>query len=142
MKTSTIAMILGLTTVSVFAQEMQPGQWEITLSMTTPNAPGQSFGPFTQSYCISPADVADPTRILGSVGATPSTCTYSNQQTSGNSLRFEISCQGAVPLNGSGQTSWTTDTMSTTLELSARMQNEATLLSTSSRMSARRIGSC
>jgi len=142
MKTSIIAVIFGLAAAPIFAQDMQPGQWEITLNMTTPNAPGQSFGPFSQSYCFSAADVIDPTRILGSVGATPGTCTYSNEQGSGNSLSFVISCQGIIPMVGSGQASWTADTMSATLEISASIQGESISLSTHSTVSARRIGGC
>ncbi|CAK0768699.1 putative DUF3617 family protein [Gammaproteobacteria bacterium] len=142
MKISIIAIILGVAATPVLAQEMLPGQWEITLSMTTPSAPGQNFGPFAQSYCISAADVVDPTRILGSVGAIPGTCSYSSQQNLGNSLRFAISCQGLVPMSGSGQTSWTADTMSATLDLSARLQDESNPLAAHTTITARRLGGC
>lgn len=141
MKNPLLVIALTLVGAPIFAQEMQPGQWEITLAMTTANAPGQNFGPYIKNYCISASDIANPTHLLGSVGATPSSCVYSNQKASGDTLNFDISCQGIFPLSGSGQTNWTSDTMSSTLELNAQIQN-GPQLSTKVNISGRRIGGC
>ncbi len=128
MNQTTIAVTLALvvTPVATLAADMLPGQWEIALSMATPSAPGQRFGPFTQSFCLSSANVVDPTRLLGIAGATPSTCTYGKQQTTGNSLGFDISCQGATPMNGSGTATWTADTLSASFTINTRTQGSDT----------------
>ncbi len=133
---------LSFTTGAATAQDMQPGQWDIALTMTTPSVPDQSFGPFTQGYCISAADVANPTRLLGIIGAAPSTCTYGNQQTSGNEMGFSISCQGAVAMDGSGHTSWTQDTLSGTLEITTHPKDNTPPLVTHVTISAHRTGGC
>ena len=141
-----VMILFPLTTVpmAAVAQEMQPGRWEISLTMTTPSAPDQNFGPFTQSYCISSADVLDPTRLLGMVGATPNTCSYGKHQVSGNELRFDISCPGiaSLALEGSGQANWTPDTMSATFTIRSRTQEGMAPISAQIGLSAHRTGGC
>lgn len=55
--------LLAALALPAAAQQMEPGEWEFTSTMTAPGLPKPQVATITQ--CVSPEDAADPTRFSG-----------------------------------------------------------------------------
>ncbi len=60
-------VLLALCSQAAFAQTMTPGEWEFTITATSPALPAPQVT--TQTQCITKDEAADPTRFTGTGAA-------------------------------------------------------------------------
>jgi uncharacterized protein DUF3617 len=130
------AVLLFLATSTLVRADVDPGNWEFTMTTTVEGMPG-NVGPVTQTRCLSAEDARDPSRVLGPGGG--SACEFSNRNDTGTVFSFEISCSGQLPMRGSGTVRYSANTMNADVQLSA---SGAQNFVTRSNISARRLGPC
>ena len=69
------------------AAPMQPGMWELAIAVT---ADGQTESAPAGRGCITPKDIADPTRTLPRPGGQ---CTLANVQRTADRATYDIACK-------------------------------------------------
>jgi hypothetical protein len=126
---------------AAWAEDIQPGLWELSLETSVPASPGFSLPPTTVNQCLTEQDAQDPSGVLGRA-ANPgaSDCTFSEKSYSGNTLHFKMQCAGTLGLQTQGDVTYTATTIEGSLVTTASVLGEATELR--SKISARRIGDC
>jgi hypothetical protein len=127
--------LIALFATAAAAADVQPGNWEMTVTLSVEGAPAGAVAPVTQTRCLSEADARDPSRLVGSAG-----CEFSNKQDNGSEMSFDVACGGQVPMRGKGVVRYGAQSVSGTLELSAEASGQK--LATRSQLSARRLGDC
>ena len=144
------------------AVTLQPGQWEMTTTMTDVQVPGapeamaaqmkaaMASQPRTESRCITPEEAANPTRGMMSPSGNAQGCTFTDQTFAGGVIRMAGTCPAPA---GGGQvrTSLEGSYTATTMEarLSAQVDAGASAppgmprnISMTGTMNARRTGDC
>jgi hypothetical protein len=87
----------------VRAQQMRPGQWEVTTRTEMSGLPMQ-MPDRTVAICVTAQNQNKPP--IGSDGS----CTFSNYRTSGNSATWQMACSGAASMTGDGRIDFAGDT--------------------------------
>ena len=137
---------------------MQPGQWELVTRMTALEMPGapedlvaavraQLPAPLTQSKCVTPAQAADPSTMMGGAATNPA-CEISEAAFSGGAIRMRLICRRpdapAMRYRMSG--GYTAATMDLGWDIETEVQGLAGAETQAMRMhgtvSARRTGAC
>jgi len=130
-----------MATNAAWAEDIQPGLWELSLETSVPATPGFSVPPATVNQCLTEQDAQDPSGVLGGV-ANPgaSDCTFSEKSYSGNTLHFRMQCAGMLAMDTRGDVTYSATSIAGNLVTSANVLGEATELR--SQISGRRIGDC
>jgi hypothetical protein len=118
--------------VSTAWADIDPGNWELTA--TTEMQGIKEPASFTQTRCLTPEEARDPSRLFGS--SPGARCQFLNRNDTGSVFTFEIACDSAPPIRGSGSVRYNRDSIEGELEL----RTEG--LAARSRISGRRIGGC
>ena len=118
------------------AADLEPGNWELTVSAAIAGAP--PLPAQTRTQCLQPQDVRDPGRVFGP-NPDPS-CSFSNKSDSGSEFSFTVTCSGPVPVTGSGRVRYGGDSMSADMELSGSANGQK--FTTTSHVTGRRLGPC
>jgi hypothetical protein len=130
---------------------MQPGQWEMTATVTRMTVPGMPAGmnaplpqPSTTQNCLTAEEVAQANAnfINESAGGNEG-CTSENSSMSGGRIQATIQCnrpEGQVRMTMAGQYTATTLEMTQQLRTNAQGNNQNVELD--SRVTGRRIGDC
>lgn len=155
------APIVLLFACSGSAVQLQPGQWELTTTMTDFQAPGAppemlaqmraSAGrPQVLTECMTPAEAANPAGWMTNPGGNAQGCTFTDQTFAGGVIRVSGSCP--LPNNGgSTRTSLQGSYTATTMEARLTGQLQAgpgappgmpRNISTTGTLNARRVGDC
>ncbi len=130
-----LLVFLVLAPLSAIAQTMEPGQWEITSTMTSPALPKPQV--VTRTECISKEDAEDPTRFSGREQTQG--CKVTPVARSAESYSWTVSCpqQG---MNGAGRVLFGRGTIEGELRMTLEMQGQK--IDMLSRTAGRRVGSC
>lgn len=119
------------------AQQMQPGEWQFTSTVTSPAFPGPQTATFTN--CVKKEDASDPSRWMGKQDY-KSDCKVTPGKKTADSYSWQISCpssrtEGGGTVRFSGGTS---------MESDMRMASEqrGRKLEMRTRMTGRRVGPC
>jgi len=101
------------------AQSMQPGEWELNSTISSPMLPKPQSARVTQ--CISKEDAADPARL--SSGPSTQGCTVTPGARTSSSFAWAIACpaQGAT---GTGSVRYSANTMDAEIRMSVDMQGK------------------
>jgi len=136
-----LLMLWTLAANAAWADDIQPGLWELTLDTSVPATPGISMPPTTVNQCLTDQDAQDPSIVLGGV-ANPgaSDCIFSEKSYSGNTLHFRMQCSGMLAMETRGDVAYTATSIEGNLVTSANVLGEATELR--SKISGHRIGGC
>src|SRR5262245_9031078 len=120
--------------VPALAQEMDPGEWEFTTSMSAPGMPQAQ--PFTHKRCVTKDD-QDPSRWSDKKGK--SDCTVKPGKKGGGVVTWEVSCPKSG-MRGSG----TARMARTTVESEMRMSSDAPGKSFEmvTKTTGKRLGAC
>jgi len=139
----TIAMLFIVKVVKAEGPDIKPGKWEITTTATMPMTPEAKIT--TQTECITLEDASDPLAAI----IEKSTCKVLNKKQNGNTLEFEVECDGGMgmKMNGKGQFTANGTTASGKMEMTMNMpQNVPQMGGQSMKMTqewkGRRIGDC
>src|SRR5258706_12741927 len=131
------SLLIPLTFIALpaAAQTMEPGQWEITSTMTSPALPKPQV--VTRTECISKEDAEDPTRFSGREQTEG--CKVTPVARSAEIYSWTVSCpqQG---MNGSGKVLFGRGTIEGELRMTLEMQGQKSDML--SRTAGRRVGSC
>ena len=126
--------LIALFATSAAAGDVQPGNWEMTVTMSVDGMPG-AMAPVTQTRCLTAEDARDPSRLVGNAG-----CEFSNKKDNGSEMSFDVACRGQVPMQGKGVVRYSAQNVSGSLELGAESSGQKIM--TRSQLTARRIGDC
>ena len=134
MKLATLA-VLALAPLSAAAQTMEPGQWEITSTMTTSMLTKPQV--VTRTECISKEDAEDPTRFSGRDQAQG--CKVTPVTRSPELYSWTIACpqQG---MSGDGKVRFGRGTVEGEVRMVVEAQGQKVEMF--SRSSGRRVGPC
>jgi hypothetical protein len=107
------AVAFGLAAGAMAQPPRQDGQWEVKFELSMM---GLDTPPQTQTQCITPAQVRDQDNetLPGLPGG--GFCKRSDYQQTGNRITFKLTCEGALPLAGTSETTYTGDTYTGTLK--------------------------
>jgi hypothetical protein len=109
------ALLALLTAVGVRAQgPRQDGLWEVKIETSML---GASLPPQTQTQCLTPEQVKDQqqTTLPGLPGGEGG-CKIADYKTTGSRITWSLKCEGAVPLNGTGEFNYSGDTYTGTFK--------------------------
>ncbi len=95
---ATIVPLLFAKAVLAEGTNIKPGKWEIKTTVTMPMMPEAKVT--TQTECITPEEASDPLAAIIEEG----TCKVLSKEESGNTLEFELECEGemGMKMNGKG----------------------------------------
>jgi hypothetical protein len=138
------ALTAALTSVAplAFAQDVQPGLWQISLETRVPSEPGFQPPPYTMNQCITAEDAKDPGMLFSKMGnGGASGCRYSDRNYhGGNTFTFAMSCKGTYAIQSKGQVSFTKTTMDGNMSALATVNDKD--VETQNKITARRVGGC
>ena len=129
------ALVLAAVPALAPAQSLEPGEWEITSTTTSPLLPqGQTV---TAKRCVKKEDADNPERWMGR--QRQGDCTITPGAKTGDSLSWEMSCPKSN-MRGAGTARLKGDAMEGEMRMTGEMQGRKFELH--SRMSGRRLGPC
>lgn len=140
----TIAMLFFAKVVMAEGPDLKPGKWEFTTTVTMPMMPEAKVT--TQTECITPEEAnSDPLAAMIEEG----TCKVLNKEEHGNTIEFEVECQGEMGMKSRGKGYFTANgtTASGKMEVTMNIpQNIPQMGGQSMKMTqeweGRRIGDC
>lgn len=125
---------------------MQPGEWEMTTTVTNMNVPGMPAGmkapmpaPQTARNCLTPADVAENANFVNESAGEG--CTAQNSSMRGGRIQATVQCnrpEGQMRMTMNGQYTPTTLELTQQVQTTAGGQN----VEMEARITGRRIGDC
>jgi hypothetical protein len=132
------------------AVAMQPGEWEMTTTVTRMNMPGMPAGtnapmpgPQTVRNCLTPEEAAQASEnFLSETTGAGEGCTSENSSMSGGRIQATVQCnrpEGRVRMTMNGQYT------ATTLEMTQQVQTTAPggqNVEMEARIAGRRVGDC
>ena len=130
----TLALALALGSAAALAQEIAPGQWRFTSTVSSPTLPKPQASSY--SLCLKKTDGTNPARWLGKQDPD---CKVRPVRTTGESFRWEMACAKSG-LRGSGEVQLGGDSMQSELRMTGEAQGKKIELLTST--SGRRVGPC
>jgi hypothetical protein len=123
-----------------WSQDLSPGLWQISVQ-TKPAATQTDMTPLQVNQCLTAEDAKDPSKLMGTITSpNASSCTYSNKSYSGNTFHFTMECTGTFAIKATGDISFTSATLSGTINTFASVSGQQLEISNS--VSAQRIGDC
>lgn len=133
-----LALILAIPAICSAQTSIAPGLWQITVQT---GSAAVAMPPIQVNQCLTAADAADPSKLLGSV-ANPgaSGCSYSNRSYAGNMFSFTMTCEGTLAIKASGSVSFTATNLSGTINTSANINGQPVDMKNA--ISAQRVGDC
>ena len=139
----TIAMLFIVKVVMAEGPDIKPGKWEIKTTVTMPMMPEAKVT--TQTECITPEEASDPLAAIIEEG----TCKVLSKEESGNTLKFELECEGEMDMkmNGNGHFTANGTTASGKMEMTMNMPQDipqmgGQSMKTTQEWEGKRIGNC
>lgn len=134
-------LLLSLATQASYADDLQPGLWEISMESRVAAAPDFTPPATTMNQCLTAQDAQDPSKLLGSManpGATD--CKYSETSFSGSTFRFKMKCDGTLGIQTHGEVIYSATSMKGSMASTTNMAGQVVELQ--SKITARRLGDC
>ena len=119
----------------VFAQQMEPGEWQFNSTISAPMFPKPQTTTFT--HCIKKEDIDNPERWMGK--KPDNDCKVTIGARSGNTQPYEISCPKAG-MNGKGTVRYAGASVESDMEMTGEVQGRKFDMRT--RTSGKRLGAC
>lgn len=140
LKIITLAM-LATFAPTAFAEDIQPGLWELVLETRVPASPDFSPAPNTVNQCLTAQDAQDPSRVLSNA-ANPgaSDCTFTEKSLAGNTLHFKMQCAGTLGMQTQGEITYSDTSMEGNIISTANVMGETTEIQ--SKVTAHRLRGC
>ena len=132
-----LGMVLLLPTFAVQAEDLNPGLWNISLTMTAEGS--APIGPFSQQKCFTEADTQDPQKLFAEAGGVD--CNYGDTRIQGNRFSFSLRCGGEVPLSGHGSVTFSADSFDGEMDVTANIAGIGEV-QTRNQISGKRAGDC
>lgn len=123
----------------------EPGLWEFRAELAVPTSPAFEQVPMTTRQCVKAVEARDPSRILMIVSNPGArSCRFLDKHQGYGHADFTVFCEGLFSISGRGSVDFSPDRLHGNLEMSfvAGSTADAQRVNASSRVAARRIGSC
>jgi hypothetical protein len=139
---ATIVPLLFAKVVLAEGQNIKPGKWEIKTTVTMPMMPEANVT--TQTECITLEEASDPLAAI----MEKSNCKVLNKKESGNTIEFEVECDGGMgmKMNGKGHFTANGTTATGKMEMTMNMPQMGGQGGQSMKMTqeweGKRIGDC
>ena len=130
-------LLLALAAVNAQGAQPRPGLWNMEATVSADGS-AKPIGPFYRQQCFSEKDIRSPEQLLTDIGAQD--CTYGDKKYVGDRFTFSISCQGALPMSGTGSIVYGTDTVQADANIVADLQGLS--VATTSTVKGKRVGDC
>ena len=130
-------LLLALAAVNAQAAQPRPGLWNMEATVSADGS-AKPIGPFYRQQCFSEKDIRSPEQLLTDIGAQD--CSYGDKKYVGDRFTFSISCQGALPMSGTGSIFYGTDTVQADANIVADLQGLS--VATTSTVKGKRVGDC
>lgn len=108
--------ILAVPAVSLAADGMRDGLWEITSKMEMPGMP-MKMKPTVMKHCYSKADVADRKKVIAS---RDKNCTVTEMKNTGNKVTWAMKCTGQNAGTMNGETVFSGDTYTSVMHMNSQ----------------------
>jgi len=108
--------ILAVPAVSLAADGMRDGLWEITTKMEMPGMP-MKMKPTVMKHCYSKADVADRKKVIAS---RDKNCTVTDMKNTGNKVSWAMKCTGRNAGTMNGETVFSGDSYTSVMHMSSQ----------------------
>ncbi len=133
-----LPLMLAIPAICSAQTSIAPGLWQITLQSSSAAV---AMPPIQVNQCLTAADAADPSKLLGSV-ANPgaSGCSYSNRIYAGNTFSFAMTCAGTLAIKATGSVSFSANSLSGTINTTANINGQPVDMMNA--ISAQRVGDC
>ena len=128
-------VLLAALAPAVFAQAMEPGEWEFNSVLSGPSLPKPQTATITQ--CISKEDASDPTRFTS--GEQTMGCTVQPGARTADSYQWSLSCPDKG-VSGDGKVRFTRRTIEAEIRTTVAMEDRKVEML--SRVSGRLLGPC
>jgi len=137
MNRSILFALLAAPSLAASAQQgMQPGEWELTTTITSPMMPQPQTA--TVKHCIQREDVADPSRWMG--GKPPgSDCSLTPLERDASGATWEMACPSSG-FKGRGRARFAAGMLDSEMQMSGMQEGKKFELQTRTR--GRRLGPC
>jgi len=137
MNRSILFALLAASSFAASAQQgMQPGEWELTTTITSPMMPQPQTA--TVKHCIQQEDVADPSRWMG--GKPPgSDCSLTPLERDASGATWEMACPSSG-FKGRGRARFAAGMLDSEMQMSGMQEGKKFELQTRTR--GRRLGPC
>jgi hypothetical protein len=130
------ALLVASSFTASAQQGMQPGEWELTTTITSPMMPQPQTA--TVKHCIQKEDVADPSRWMG--GKPPgSDCSLTPLERDASGATWEMACPSSG-FKGRGRARFAAGMLDSEMQMSGMQEGKKFELQTRTR--GRRLGPC
>jgi hypothetical protein len=118
------ALALALPIAASAAPHQKPGRWEVTTEMEMPGMP-MKMPPVVTNVCLTQEDVDNPERTLPKASRDKNAnCKVSDFKTEGNTVTWNMACEGATPMTGSGQITYGGDTYDGAMKMKIKIKDQ------------------
>jgi hypothetical protein len=133
MKKAIVAVLcmMAVPSVSLAADGIRDGQWEITTQMEMPGMPVK-MKPTVMRHCYSKNDVLDQKKVI----TRDKNCTVTDMKKSGNKMTWAMKCTGQNAGTMSGETVFNPDSYSSTMNMNSQGQK------VTMKVKGKRLGNC
>lgn len=129
------AILAASATAGLGQQQMEPGEWEFTNTMTSPMMPGPQT--MTMKKCVTKEEAGNP---MNWSGRQDRDCKITPKGTSGDTHTWDMSCPSSG-MRGTGKTRVGRGTIESEMKMSGS-STKGDKFEMATRMSGRRLGPC
>lgn len=134
-------LALTLTATTACAEDLSPGQWQITLESKVAGDAGWAPPPFNLNQCLTANDARDPSALISSISTPGATgCNYTEKSYSGNTLRFALDCAGTLSLKTRGSVTFSANSFDGNVTANTSLGGKPIVMQ--NRLSGKRLGGC
>jgi len=135
MKKILLSIATLLFPLAAAAQAMQPGEWELSSTLSSPMLPKPQSATVTR--CVNKEDAADPARLTS--GPSTQGCTVTPGAQSAGSFKWAIACP-AQGVSGTGAVRYSAKTMDAEIRMTVDQQGKKADMLT--KVTGRYLGPC
>jgi hypothetical protein len=134
---SLLFAVLAAASLSAAAQNIQPGEWEFTTTMTSPMMTQPQVG--TVSKCVSKAEADDPGSFMG--GNQAAGCIVTRGPAPLGSLSWSVTCE-KQGVSGIGKATYGPDKIESEIRMTVALQEGGKKIEMINRTIGRYLGPC
>jgi hypothetical protein len=135
MKKILLSTAVFLFPLAAAAQSMQPGEWELSSTLSSPMLPKPQSAKVTR--CVSKEDAADPARLTS--GPSTQGCTVTPGARSADSFKWAIACP-AQGVTGTGTVRYSANAMDSEIRMTVDAEGKKVEMLT--KVAGRYLGPC
>jgi len=134
---SVLFAVLAAASLPASAQNMQPGQWEFTTTMTSPMMQQPQVG--TASKCISKAEADDPSSFMG--GDQAAGCVITRGASAPGSYNWTVACE-KQGVSGAGKATFDLTKLESEIRMTVALKEGGQKIEMVNRTRGRYLGPC